>query len=309
MDAQDPERMICLFGSRTTTGNEFIKALKRSGNQFSLIIYSRKREPGYHQLDLTESRTFRTLSKTSFHTKTTLVSYSPIWLFAGFLERVSAQNPQDLNTVNTVLACSSSSAETKAYSFNDFDKNLSKKLKLAEQSIFKICEQYSINCIVIRPTMIYGNSGSFSDNNVNKLRKLVDTALIIPMPKNSGLRQPIHASQLAGASLKIICKANELNPSSSRHKELLSLGGDEILSYSEMLRRVASLNHNGDTRKKINIFLVPKNIFFALALPTLFISQKTFEAICRICADLSGFEKAHKIQGCEPKDFPVSDIK
>ena len=277
MDAQDPERMICLFGSRTTTGNEFIKALKHSGNQSSLIIYSRKKEPGYHQLDLTESRTLRTLNKTSFNPKITLVSYSPIWLFAGFLERVSTHNPQDLNPVHTVLACSSSSAETKAYSFNDFDKNLSKKLKLAEQSIFKICAKYNINCIIIRPTMIYGNSGSFSDNNINRLRKLVNIVPIVPMPKNSGLRQPIHASQLAEASLKLIHKANELNPSSPRHRELVSLGGDEMLSHSEILRRVASLNHNGTTKKKINIFPVPKNMFFALFLKN--VNFKFFE-IC-----------------------------
>ena len=102
-----------------------------------------------------------------------------------------------LKKLKGIIACSSTSAITKRFEFNTFDKNLAKKLSISEKNIISISEKLNINCQIIRPTMIYGSFNQIQDNNISKILFIMRHLKIVFLPSNSGFRQPIHAYQLA----------------------------------------------------------------------------------------------------------------
>ena len=78
---------------------------------------------------------------------------------------------------------SSSSAITKKFAANDFDKNLSKLLISSENKILSIFKKYSINCQIIRPTIVYGTYKELDDRNFIKIIKVLFFAL--PLSKQT----------------------------------------------------------------------------------------------------------------------------
>ena len=58
-----------------------------------------------------------------------------------------------------IICCSSTSVITKKYSWHNYDKKLISKIS-SEQSLIKIY-LYKICISIIRPTLIYGNSGLY----------------------------------------------------------------------------------------------------------------------------------------------------
>ena len=129
---------------------------------------------------------------------------------------------------------------------------------------------------------------------------------LIIMPSNSGSRQPIHAYQLAEVIHSLIKSYPEKINKSNRN--LLSVGGDIILSYEEMLRALKGSLNSNDNAKNCLILVIPKRIFFIFILPVMFFSPKLFASLSRICSDLSGFTKACEITKSSPKDFPIFKI-
>lgn len=162
------------------------------------------------------------------------VSFVPIWLFAYFFEMLAINFPDRLDGIDGLIICSSSSAITKRFSFNHFDSLLAKNLVDAEDKILLICRKLNIPCIILRPSLIYGKAGAFRDKNISLLMNLAKIFPVLPMPADSGLRQPIHCSQLAGIALKF-AQQMSLNDTRSLLPDRISVGGDTILSYTQIV--------------------------------------------------------------------------
>jgi len=104
----------------------------------------------------------------------------------------------------------------------------------------------SSNYIILRPTMIYGNS---KDYNISKLIRLIDRIPILPIiGRGNSLLQPIFVHDLAEILLRI-CK--EPNFSSG---EYIASGGSEI-SYKDLIHLIA-----GTLNKKRVFIHIPKAI-------------------------------------------------
>ncbi|MCX5926804.1 MAG: hypothetical protein NTZ23_05725 [Cyanobium sp. LacPavin_0920_WC12_MAG_63_22] len=126
----------------------------------------------------------------------------------------------------------------------------------------------------------------------------------MPLPVETGLRQPIHASQLAAVALHIAeqLRGSGWDPSLP---DRTTLGGDTALSYASMISALQEAQPATDPARRCRLLPIPNRLFFSLAAPLLLRSPKAFEAVLRMGANLSGFTPAHQLLGREPQPFPV----
>lgn len=233
-----------------------------------------------------------------------LVSFAPIWDLAPFLATLAAERPDALACLAGVVACSSSSAISKRFASNPFDRDLVQRLCRAESLLQDTCGRRTIACRILRPTLIYGSAAGYHDRNLSRLLALLRRLPLLPLPQPSGLRQPIHCRQLAAVAL---AQARALPPVGVDHQPLppMAVGGDDSLSYLDLLRRLQAAAPAGDPARRCRLLPVPPRLFFSLAAPLLLLSPKRFEAVLRMGADLAGFSPAHALSGEDAQAFPV----
>ena len=292
--------VIHLFGASTPTGEAFRRQASLNKLPQEIKAYSRH-NPELTNLDFQKPESFRLYSPEE---ESIWVSFGPIWLLAGFLEYLEQKKPEVLQKIKGVIACSSSSVSTKRYAFNAYDKELTQKLRSSEERIQIVCQRNSIHSTIIRPTMIYGHVGPYQDSNISRLSKAIATYPFIFFPKESGKRQPIHASQLAAIALKM---AADFETNALDAPKLLEVGGDETLSYFAMLKRLQSSSSGEALMRRCKLFTIPNQLFFFLSAPIALFSLKRYEAILRIGADLAGFIPACSLLQQKPVGFPVAD--
>ena len=300
--------LIKLFGASTPSGAAFLEA----AIDRDVTVVGRQCPRGWPQekflpLDLTDTAApLPTLDGV-------LVSFAPLWHLAPFVADLVRQQqvggPQERqgqkrHGLTGVVACSSSSVVTKRFAANNFDRALVRRLEQAEDALEQACQNAAIPCRILRPTLIYGQAGGYGDRNLSVLIKAMGRLPLLPIPTHTGLRQPIHAKQLAGVAL-LLADHPEAAPSR------LNLGGDESLSYGTMLRRLqgaAQALNPGDPAGRCQLLPLPMRLFHLLAAPLLPLAPKHFEAVLRIEADLAGFTPAHSLLGSEPQPFPMPPL-
>ena len=186
---------INLFGASCLTGR-YLKKFSIE-KKYNLNSYSKSNKKDLY-LNLKDYKSFfiRNFDKR----KQIWISFTPIWLFSEFLEDIAKYKPNYLEKISILIITSSSSAETKRYSFNNYDKNLINKLVIAEQKILKLSKDYNFKVCILRPTLIYGKLNKISDKNISRILLLMRNFPFILFPNDSGLRQPIHAKQLSQLS-------------------------------------------------------------------------------------------------------------
>jgi hypothetical protein len=126
----------------------------------------------------------------------------------------------------------------------------------------------------------------------------------ILLPKTTGLRQPIHATQLASVAHRQAELVRGGQQSGNLH-EVVLLGGDTTLSYQEMILRLQKQLGPTDSARHCRILSIPDQLFLLLAAPILPFKPRLFEAIMRIKSNLSGFETVHQLLEEPAKSFPV----
>ena len=289
---------IYLFGKTSLSGEVFYNYFNLKKTKYKIHSFSRDEKKG-HKVDLKNPNTFSLLNNDEF----ILISFAPIWHLADFLNYLFYKK-SSLKNLKGIITCSSTSALTKRFECNNYDKNLAKKLLSSEGKIISIAEKLNINCQIIRPTMIYGSFKEIKDNNISKILLIMRHFRIVFLPSNSGLRQPIHTYQLAEVVYFLMLKS--LKEKNKVSNNLINLGGDIILNYQEIIESLKnSLGKNNPARKCL-ILKIPNRLFLVCILPVMFFSPKSFAALSRICADLSGFIKACEITGNKPRSFPLS---
>lgn len=236
-----------------------------------------------------------------------LVSFAPIWDLAPWLAGERRRGAGWLAQLQGVVACSSSSALTKRFAANRFDRALVQRLRSAETELQHTCAALALPCRILAPTLIYGSAGGLSDRNLSVLVGLMRRLPLLPLPAPAGLRQPIHCSQLAAVALALVAQAGSGATAAEPHQEQtpLLLGGDEQLSYTAMLERLRASLPPGDPGRRCRLLPLPAPLVQLLAAPLLLVSPKTFEAVQRISADLAGFTPAHHLTGSAPVPFPL----
>jgi nucleoside-diphosphate-sugar epimerase len=128
-----------------------------------------------------------------------------------------------------VIAFSSTSVITKFDSEVKAEREMLHELADAEQKIVRACEANQVAWTILRPTLIYAEG---RDINITPLSRLIRRFRFMPLVGGAqGLRQPVHAEDLATGAL-----AAAASPAAAN--KFYALPGGETLSYKEMIGRI-----------------------------------------------------------------------
>ena len=286
--------IIRLFGITTSTGSFLLNILEKEFDE----IYCYSRTNKFKYLDMTDENIDRFVK--TIKDDEIWINLSPIWLFARFINSIKHELEPKPNKIKGIITCSSSSILTKKYSWHKYDKDLVSNLEGAEMLLIDICDQLDIFLSIIRPTMIYGKFNNYKDKNISRIEKICSKLPFIVLPNKTGFRQPISIKQLA----KIIKhKLNMIiNIDSKVKTEIINIGGDEIVSYSNLIKLIIKKN-----KFNCRIICIPQCIFLFIFSPFLLINTRLYSEIMRISSNLSGFKKSSEFLSSK-KEFIVENL-
>lgn len=133
--------------------------------------------------------------------------------------------------VRRVVALSSTSLLTKNASSDAAEQALARRLAEGERRFVAWAEAHDVGWVILRPTLIYGLG---RDRNVGEIARFIRHLGFFPIfDRASGLRQPVHAEDVAAACLSALAREDALN-------RAYCLSGGETLAYREMVCRVFS---------------------------------------------------------------------
>ncbi len=154
----------------------------------------------------------------------TVIACTPIWLLREML-----LNQLVRVGMTRLVAFSSTSVFTKGDSETDEEREVVRKLSAGEKSIVDFCESRGVAWTILRPTLIYDEG---HDENVTRMAAMIRKLGLFPVwaPAN-GLRQPVHARDLAQAALTAVMTPKTKN-------KAYNVPGGETLTYRAMTERI-----------------------------------------------------------------------
>lgn len=192
-----------------------------------------------------------------------IISAGPLDRFAAWLARSA------LTGISHIVALSSMSAESKVTSPELSERTIAWRLREAEATLAASCAARGCRWTVLRPTLVWGAG---MDQSLTPLVWHARRTRLFPLvPGARGLRQPVHADDLAAA-----CVAS-LEKSASTHGKIFALGGGERLSYAEMLRRV---------RASVGVATLPVPLPLTLLRAGSRVLGRGIGMVSRLCEDL-----------------------
>jgi nucleoside-diphosphate-sugar epimerase len=151
-----------------------------------------------------------------------IISFGPLGALAEWLSRAP------LSDAPRVIATSSMSAESKRESSVPAERDISRQLRDGEAALAAACARHGCAWTVLRPTLVYGAG---LDKSLTPIARRAMRLRLFPLPAGSGLRQPVHADDIAQAVLAALkCPAAA--------GRILPIGGGERLPAAEMFARV-----------------------------------------------------------------------
>jgi uncharacterized protein YbjT (DUF2867 family) len=150
---------------------------------------------------------------------------APIWVVPDYFGLLEAQNAQ------RVVVLSSTSRFTKDDSTDPEEQAMALRLVDAEARVREWAESRGVEWVILRPTLIYGLG---KDKNIVEIARFIRRFGFFPLfGEANGLRQPIHATDVANACLTALQALGVTN-------RTYNISGGETLAYRDMIERVFS---------------------------------------------------------------------
>ncbi len=131
--------------------------------------------------------------------------------------------------IKRVIAFSSTSIFVKRDSTDPMERQLMASMISAEEKIAAICKSRKIPWTVFRPTLIYGRG---QDRNVAVIARFIKRFGFFPVTfEGKGMRQPVHAEDLAAACVDVLDNTATFN-------RAYELPGGETISYRRMVEKI-----------------------------------------------------------------------
>lgn len=210
---------IVVFGATCQVGRFLLPALARSGERVVAIsrhadersadgiVWRRGRLPdAMPALDGIEA----------------VVSFAPLRALAQWLATDARGQP-----IARLVATSSMSAVSKRESPVAAERAIAAALATGEDEVLTECRRRGIRATLLRPTLIYGAG---IDRSLSPIARLATRTGVFPQLRGPGLRQPVHAEDVALA----VQAALRGGPGPER----LEIGGGERLTVTELFARV-----------------------------------------------------------------------
>jgi nucleoside-diphosphate-sugar epimerase len=194
-------------------------------------------------------------------------------------------------SLTRVVAFTSTSIATKMDSEIPAERESVRMWAEAEQQLIGACQRLGVGWTVLRPTIIYDEG---RDANITRLSRLIERLGFMPLAgSGSGLRQPVHAEDLAIGALAAAASSMAVN-------KIYAIPGRDTISYHEMVGRI----FDGMQRRR-RIVAVPASLWrvaFAMAGP--FISNANVAMGNRMAKDMI-FDPTPAMQdfGWSPRGF------
>jgi len=151
----------------------------------------------------------------------------------------------------TAVIFSSSSVITKQESDDPAERNQVQNMLNLEADLQLVAESSSLKLVLFRPTLIYGCG---LDTNISRLANWIGRYGFMPVNgKAAGLRQPVHASDLASVAITAMLSKDAL-------PNVMFLTGGDTVSYSDMVKRIFTA-----MEKPAKLIHLPEWLFVLLA--------------------------------------------
>jgi nucleoside-diphosphate-sugar epimerase len=150
------------------------------------------------------------------------IAVCPIWAVAEQFPLLEASGARRL------VALSSTSRFTKRDSAAASERSLAARLAAAEDTLLERSRTTGIATTILRPTMIYDG---IHDGNIARIAAFIRRFGFYPVAGGAtGLRQPIHADDVAAACLATLGHGGL--------RDAYDISGGETLTYRDMVRRI-----------------------------------------------------------------------
>jgi nucleoside-diphosphate-sugar epimerase len=215
-----------------------------------------------------------------------ILSLSPIWLLPKALTTLL-----ETTGARRVIAFSSTSRLTKLKSEIAEERATAQRLAAGEDETIGLCIAAGAAWTLFRPTLIYAEG---QDQNISRLAAMIRRLGFLPLAGSGrGLRQPVHADDLAGAALAALNRTETFNA-------LYNLPGGETLTYRAMAERV----FEGLGRRPLILPIPPPLWQLGLALARPLLPGATAAMGSRMSEDLTfDAEPAVRDFGWSPRGF------
>jgi nucleoside-diphosphate-sugar epimerase len=286
-DMTDLNASVIVTGATSQIGRFALPRLVAQG--FTVHALSRNppstAEPGiiWHQTDIIEGPLPPLEASILIH-------LAHLALLPMLISKVCQENTGHLRRV---VAFGSTSVFSKQDSPDPRERAVAAELAAAELAVAAGCEARGIAWTLLRPTLIYGCG---LDKNVSVIAKFIRRFGFFPLVgAGNGLRQPVHADDLAAACVAAIsCPAS--------YNRAYNLSGGETLAYRKMVERIfVSLG------KKPSVLSIPLPIFQAVMKAASLLPRYRFfsaEMASRMNQDLCfGHTEASQDFGYAPRGF------
>jgi nucleoside-diphosphate-sugar epimerase len=200
-------------------------------------------------------------------------------------------------TFERVVVFSSSSVETKQASGHPAERKQIQDMLSLESELGYVAEGKNLKLVIFRPTLIYGCG---LDTNISRLANWIKRFGFMPVNgAATGLRQPVHADDLAAAALTALLCREDL-------PRVLNLCGGDTLTYADMVSRIFSAMD-----KPVRLLHLPQWLFVLVVNIIKVIRPGAGlhgEMVRRQCLDLVFDDRqARSLLGYKPRSFqPVA---
>jgi len=151
------------------------------------------------------------------------ICVAPIWVLPDYFSCIEASGARRL------VALSSTSRFTKVNSGDMAENAVAARLIESEARVQAWAQEHGIEWVVLRPTLIYGLG---RDKNIGEMVRFIRRFGFFPLlGRAQGLRQPIHAQDVAAACVAALQASDAAN-------RAYNLSGGETLIYRDMVTRV-----------------------------------------------------------------------
>lgn len=211
---------IAIVGATSSVGRFLIARFQAGGFAFHAIGRQARRVERYHVHSFDDSlRRF----DPPIREASAVINCAPLPI----IDRVMAM--ADCLQAKRIIAFGSTGRFSKSVSSSPIEQDFVSQQIDAERRFDALSRQQGIVWTLFRPTMIYGGG---SDLNVAFIGNFIRKFGFFPVPRGArGLRQPVHADDLAGACMAALTRERTFG-------RAYNLGGAERLTYPHLVARI-----------------------------------------------------------------------
>ncbi len=213
---------VGVIGATSFVGQSLLTTLVAEGHE--VIAFTRQQISA----NPVEHVVWRKISEdVQSHSTSEMISHwicaAPIWVLPQYFSLLKAYG------VQRIVMLSSTSRYTKWESVDGEEQSTARRLAEAEDDIAQWAEKTSVQWVILRPTLIYGNG---EDKNITEIARFIHRFGFFPLfGKAKGLRQPVHADDVAEACIRALEKVDLTSGA-------YTISGRDKMTYRTMVEHV-----------------------------------------------------------------------